>query len=42
MRRSMKTSQRSADSGFDQRYDVGGMSHAYSEMDFRYVPNGDP
>ncbi|CRK91732.1 CLUMA_CG005367, isoform A [Clunio marinus] len=37
MRRSMKTSQRSADSGFDQRYDTGGMSHAYSDMDCRYV-----
>lgn len=36
MRRSMKTSQRSADSGFDQRYDAG-MSHAYSDMDCRYV-----
>lgn len=37
IRRSMKTSQRSADSGFDQRYDAG-MSHAYSDMDCRYVP----
>lgn len=34
IRRSMKTSQRSADSGFDQRYDAG-MNHAYSEMDCR-------
>jgi hypothetical protein len=36
MRRSMKTSQRSADSGFDQKYDAG-MSHAYSDMDCRYI-----
>lgn len=36
IRRSMKTSQRSADSGFDQRYDIGmNMNHAYSEMDCR-------
>lgn len=39
IRRSVKTSQRSADSGFDQRYDTG-MSHAYSDMDCRYVCGG--
>lgn len=34
MRRSIRTSQRSADSGIDPYYDAG-MGHAYSEMDFR-------
>lgn len=34
MRRSIRTSQRSADSGIDPYYD-GGMGHAYSDMDCR-------
>ncbi|CAO1441973.1 unnamed protein product [Diamesa serratosioi] len=36
MRRSIRTSQRSADSGFDTSFYDNGLSHAYSDMDCRF------
>ncbi|CAO1434317.1 unnamed protein product [Diamesa hyperborea] len=36
MRRSIRTSQRSADSGFDTSFYDTGLSHAYSDMDCRF------